>query len=149
MCSVSIQYPFTIWLKQQQFILIVIPLSHYSAYTQFSVRFLIRTSPQLFSSHATCFHTRLYSLWILLPVLSWYLYRRVSSLMNTLEGECLCLCENSINVSKLFMFVLAELWLPVYLFIPFCIMYCCCCLFTPDPFLYWCFCYIFVYSLIK
>ena len=36
-----------------------------------------------------------------MPVLSCLLYRSVSSLMKTLEGECPCLCESSINVNKL------------------------------------------------
>ena len=47
--------------------------------------------------------------WILyeLPMLalSCLLYRMVSSLMNALEGECLCLCEISINVNKLFIVI--------------------------------------------
>ena len=79
--------------------------------------------PQVFSSHKTD--------WILseLPLfaLSCFLYRRVSSLMNALEGkECLFLCEISINIYKLFIVifvffyvVLEVLLLYVYLFIPF------------------------------
>ena len=52
--------------------------------------------------------------WILaelpLPALSCLLYLRVSSLMNAVQEECLCLREISINVNKLLL--------------------CCCCLFT-------------------
>ena len=57
--------------------------------------------------------------WILteLPLLTLlcFLYRMVSSLMNALVGECLCLKEISINANKL----LAVFLLPVYLFIRF------------------------------
>ena len=57
--------------------------------------------------------------WILselpLPAMSYLLYCRVGSLMNALEGICLCLREISINVNKL----LAMLLLLVYLIIRF------------------------------
>ena len=92
--------------------------------------------------------------WILseLPLfaLSCLLYRRVYSLMNAPEGGCLCLREISVNVNELFTFFLAVLWLPVYLFIRFFILHCCCCPFTSlSLFLYWCCWYIFVSSLCK
>ena len=86
--------------------------------------------------------------WILseLPLLALFclLYCKLSSVVNVLEGECLSLCEISINVSKL----LAVLLLPVYLFIRF-LLYCTLLLsvYFLIPFLYWCYCYIFGYSL--
>ena len=58
-------------------------------------------------------------------VLCCLLYCSLSSLMNTLEGECLCLHEISVNVNKL----LAVLLLSVYFLSPF--------------FLYWFFFVIF------
>ena len=67
--------------------------------------------------------------WILsespLLALSYLLYRMLSSLVNTLDGECLALREISINVNNL----LAVLLLPVNLFI---------CFFTPMLLLYFC-----------
>ena len=103
--------------------------------------------------------------WIIfeLPLLalSCLLYHFLCSLMNELDGECLCLWEISINVNKF----LAVLLLLIYLFIRFlntalcCSLFtslslsldwCCCCLFTSFfPFLlHWYCCYIFVYSLV-
>ena len=77
------------WLKQEQFALIVIPLSHSSAYTITIVRYIFK--PQLFFSHAVHLHTKLTELFLNspLPALSYLLYRNVSSLMYVLEGECL------------------------------------------------------------
>ena len=54
--------------------------------------------PQLFSSHATCLHTRLTEFFLNRRCL---LYRTVSCLMKELEGECLCLREISINLTCL------------------------------------------------
>ena len=54
--------------------------------------------------------TKFFSELSLLPALSYLSYRIFSSVMNVLEGECLCLLEISINVNKL----LAVLLLPVY-----------------------------------
>ena len=62
-------------------------------------------------------HTRLTE--FQLPALSYLLYRRVSSLMNPFEGECLSLREISINVNKL----LPVLLLPIYLLIRFFILH--------------------------
>ena len=51
-----------------------------------------------------------------LLAVSWlFLYRRISSLMNALEGECLCLCEMSINVYRFFMLLLFEYFVYVCL----------------------------------
>ena len=57
--------------------------------------------PQLFSSHALCLYSRLTEFFLNLFCLSSLLYHRVSSLMNTVEGECLHLHEISINVNNL------------------------------------------------
>ena len=87
---------------------------------------------QLFSFHITCLHTRLTEFLLnclslhksdriltKLPkaTLSRFLYRRVSSLMNALEGEYFCIRDISLNVNKL----LVVLFL--YAFIRF-ILYC-------------------------
>ena len=131
--------PFTTWLKQQQFVPIVLLLLHSPTYTILIVRIILFT--RNLSSHKTD--------WIRcelpLPVLSCLLYCRVSSLMNSLEEECVCLREISTNVNKLFTLLLlvyfvyscsfsvvvvgyllvyslsytALLLLPVYFFIPF------------------------------
>ena len=79
----------------------------------------VRSLEQRSSNHNYSLHTQrvftqdwLNSFWIPLSALSCLLYRRVSCLINALEGECLCLLEISINVNK----SLAELLLRVYLF---------------------------------
>ena len=81
----------TIWLKQQQFASIVIIL-----YTSFEYTISIILFTRNVSSHKAD--------WILSKLaflaVSWFLYRTLSSLMNTLELECLCLCEICINVNK-------------------------------------------------
>ena len=74
----------TIWLKQQRFALIVIFLSHSFAYTINNTEIF---KPQLFSSHATCLHTRLTEF---LLNQRYLLCRSISILMNALEGEYLC-----------------------------------------------------------
>ena len=56
------------------------------------------------------------SFFLTLHTMYCFSYHRVSSLMNALAGEYLCLSEVCINVNKLF--TLAVLSLPVYFFIP-------------------------------
>ena len=100
---------FNIWLRQQQLILIVILLSHSFAYTIIIVQLIFITDifkPQLFSSHATCLHTRLTEFFVngrCLLCLAFYI---ASSQMNALEAECLCLCEISINLNIMFTLLL-------------------------------------------
>ena len=92
--------------------------------------------------------------------LSCLLYRMVSSLMNTLEGECFCHREISINVNKLLVVLLSlvlfiryffycSLLLPVYILISFFILKLLPLIYFFISFFYTnvC-CYIFVYSLI-
>ena len=66
-----------------------------------------------------------------LLALSWLFYDMVSSLINTLRGECLCLREIYINVNKLLavllllvypLFFYCTLLLPAKFFIPFFIL---------------------------
>ena len=123
----------TIWLKQQ-FVLIVIILYTSSVYVMTIVQLILITEifkPQLFASQAMYLHTRLTE-FLLIPLndLSYLEHRRLSSVMNVLGGECLCLREISININKLFTLVLAELLLSVYLFIFFVLLHCCYWLFT-------------------
>ena len=81
--------PFTIWLKQQQFVFIVIILYTFP-----------RTAIILFTRNVSSHKTD----WILsefpLSTLSCLLHHRVSSLKNAHNGECLCLREIYINVNK-------------------------------------------------
>ena len=77
--------PFTTWLKQQQFAVIVILLSHTSASSR-KADWILSEWP--------------------LPALSCLLFSRVSSLMNALEGKWFCLREIFINVNKFFTLLL-------------------------------------------
>ena len=116
--------PFTIWLSQQQFALIVIILYSSSTYTITIVHKIFITEIfklQLFTAHATCLHTRLTE----------FFPNCLNSLMSAFEGKCLCLHEISINVNLLFTLLLfvyfvyiypCSIVFPVYLFIPF--LYC-------------------------
>ena len=74
------------------------------------------------SNHNYCLHTQrvftqdwLNSFWTAVAWSVLFLYRRLNSRINALEGECLCLREISINRNNLF----AVLFLSVYLFIRF------------------------------
>ena len=60
---------------------------------------------------------------LLLPAMSWFLYRMLRSVMIAFEGECLCLCEVPVNGSKLLVVFL----MPVY---PLFYSRLFCCLFT-------------------
>ena len=103
------------------------------------VRSLIwRSSNRNYSFHMQRVFTQdwMNSFWILLPVLFCLLYCRVNSVLNALEGECMCFCEISINVNKLFTVIFVfclhcpcdgvVACLLVYSFLD----WCCCCLFT-------------------
>ena len=86
------------------FFLILIPLSHSSAYTNnyCSIDFNNLFKPQLFSLSNVSSHK---SDWILsessLLALFCLLYRRLNSVMKRPEGKCLCLCEICRNVNRL------------------------------------------------
>ena len=91
---------FTIWLKQQQFALIVIILDLYSRDLQITIiPFKCNVSSHKFD--------RIFSE-LPSPALSCLLYSRVSNLMNALQGECLCFRKIFINVSKLLFIYLVE-----------------------------------------
>ena len=92
--------PFTIWIKQQQFVLVVSFLSLSSAYSITNFQPIFNTKifkPPLFCSHAICLHTSLTKFF-----LSCTFYRRISSVMNAVDGQWLYFREFSINVNKLF-----------------------------------------------
>ena len=104
---------FTIWLKQQQFALIVI---------------ILQTTIILFTCNVSSHKTDRIQSELPLPALSCLLYCRLNSTINAFEEECLCLHEISINVNMLLSLLLfvyfvyicpCSVVLPVYLFIPF------------------------------
>ena len=80
-----------------------------------------------------------------LLTLSCLLYRMVSSIINALEREYLCLLEICINVNKfLAVLLLAVYCTSIFFILHFVVV----CLLLYCHFLYWCCCYIFVYLLI-
>ena len=96
----------TISLKQQQFALIVIIIYTSSAYINNNSAIGLynrdlQTAIILFTRNVSSHKTDriLYALPLLAP--SCLLYRRVNSMMNALEGECLCFSEISKNVTNL------------------------------------------------
>ena len=110
--------PLAIWLIQQQFALIVILLLHSLHINNCSIELYnsdLQTTIILFTRNVSSHKTD----WILdelqLLALFCLLYCRVSSLINALEEECLCLREISINVNKMFIVIFVF----ILLFVPF------------------------------
>ena len=96
--------PFTIWLKQQQFAFTLSLVLDNNCSTELCNRDL-QTTTILFKRNVSSHKLDWIVFELSLLALSCLLYRRVSSLMNALEGECLCLGEISIHVNKLFMVI--------------------------------------------